>query len=205
MTRLILCEVARWARAVGAPLVLLATVTFGPALLPSGTMRLVPAGPFFIGWLTTVAAALTWLLLTAVRTVLGPARDHRAAEHLQVLREGAAAEHAHLLCIEQTLGRSPAGQRALISDVHDGTSTDVWLSEAALPSGSFALVVLGNSTGRLVDWMDPAEVAAARRAERKASARRRWQATHAARLAARRARTGAADVIRAAEALLDRH
>lgn len=202
MTRLTLREVARWARAVGAPLIVLAVVTLGPALLPAGTLPLVPASALFIGWLATVAAALTWLLAATARTALQPARDSRAAEHLQNLRDGAAEDHAHLLFIERSLARSPAGQRVLVSDVHDGTTADIWLSEAALPHGAFALVVLNRGAGRLVDWMGPAEVAAARRAEHRQSLRQRLRETRAVKLAARRARAAAADVVRGAEELL---
>lgn len=205
MTRLILREIARWGRAVVARLVVLAIVSLWPAFLPPGTGGLVPASALLIGWLAMVAAALTWLLTGAVRAALQPARDSRAAEHLQTLRDGAAEDHAHLLCIEQSLGRSPAGQRVMVSDVHDGTTVDVWLSEAALPTGAFALVVLNRGAGRLVDWMGPAEVAAARRAEQGQALRQRLQETRAAKLAARRARAAAADVVRAAEALLERH
>jgi hypothetical protein len=143
--------------------------------------------------------------MAAVRAALQPARDNRAAEHLQNLRDGAAEDRAHLLCIEQSLARSRAGQRVLVSDVHDGTTVEVWLSEAALPDGAFALVFLGRGAGRLVDWMGPAEVAAARRAEQRQSVRQRVKEARAAKLAARRARASAAEVVRAAEALLDRH
>ena len=202
MTRLTLREVARWARAVGAPLIVLAVVTLGPALLPPGTLPLVPASTLFVGWLAAGSAALTWLLVAAVRAALQPARDNRAAEHLQNLRDGAAGDRAHLLCIEQSLARSPAGQRVLVSDVHDGTTVDVWLSEAALPEGAFALVMLKRGAGRLVDWMSPAEIAAARRADRRRSVRKQLEAARAARLVMRRARGAAPDVIRAAEAVL---
>src|SRR5665647_2020071 len=104
MTRLVLREVARWGRAVGAPLLVLAIVTFGPALSPFGSVWLVPDRALSVGWLAAVIAALTWLLTSAVRAALQPARDNQAARHLQTLRDGAAGEHAHLLCIEQTLG-----------------------------------------------------------------------------------------------------
>lgn len=205
MTMLVLREIARWGRAVGVPLVVLAVVTLGLPVLTLGTVRFVPADTLFIGWLAAVAAAMTWLLVAALRAALQPARDSRAAEHLQNLRGGAAGDHAHLLCIEQNIGRSPAGQRAVVSDVHDGTTVDVWLSEAALPNGAFALVVLNSGSGRLVDWMGPAEVAAARRAEQRQSLRQRVKETRAAKLAARHARASAAEVVRAAEALLERH
>lgn len=201
MTRLILREIARWGRAVGAPLAALTIVAFGPALLTSGTVRLVPAGPFFTGWLATVAVALTWLLMASVRATLQLARDNQAAQHLQTLRDGATAEHAHLLCIERTLGRSPAGQRVVVSDVRDGTTADAWMSEADLPNGAFALVILGRGVGRLVDWMGPAEVTAARRAERDQVARQRIRDARSANRAGRIERKVAADVVRAAEAL----
>lgn len=205
MSRLILREVARWGRAAGAPLAVFAAVSLGPSVLAPGTVPLVPAGAHFIGWLAAGSAALAWLLMAAVRAALRPARDKRAAEHLQGLRDGAAEAHAHLLCIERDLARSPAGQRVVVSDVREGTTGEFWLSEAALPAGAFALVVLNRGPGRLVDWMGPAEVAAARRAERRQALREQLQKTRTAKLAARRAADAPADVVREAEALLKRH
>lgn len=205
MSRLILREVARWGRAAGAPLAVFAAVTLGPSVLATGTVRLAPASAPFIGWLAAGSAALAWLLMAAVRAALQPARDKRAAEHLQELRDGAAEAHARLLCIERNLAHSPAGQRVMVSDVHDGTTVDVWLSEAALPEGAFALVMLKRGAGRLVDWISPDDVAAARRAERDEAVRQRIQAVRAQKRAALYERKAAADVVRAAEALLDRH
>lgn len=175
MTRLVLHEIARWVRAVGVPLAVLAIVVVTPSLLTAG-----------------------------VRAALRPGHDRRAAEHLQSLRDGAAGNSAHLLCVEQPLWHSLAGQRVVASDVRDGRALEVWLSEAALPAGAFALVAMDRERGTLVDWISPRDLAAARRAKRVEATRRQVRTAQAANLAARRERKAAANVVRAAEALLDR-
>lgn len=207
MTRLVLHEVARWVRAVGAPLAVLAAVVVAPSLVPDalGTaLRLVPDRALSIAWIAGAVATLMWALTAGARAALRPAHDRRAAEHLQSLRDGAAGNSAHLLCVERPLWQSLAGQRVVASDVRDGRALEVWLSEAALPVGAFALVAMDRERGTLVDWISPRDLAAARRAERVEATRRQVRAAQAANLAARRERKAAANVVRAAEALLDR-
>src|SRR5665647_272943 len=196
MTRLVLREVARWGRAVGAPLVVLAIVTFGPALSPFGSVWLVPDRALSIGWLAAVIAALSWLSTSAIRAALQPVRDRRAAEYLQRLRDRAAGPNARLLCVERSLWQSPAGQRLVAADVQIGTVFEVWLGESALPTGAFALVTTARES-TLVDWISPGDVAAARRAERSEAARHRARVAQATSLAASRERKAAADVVRA--------
>jgi len=205
MTRLFLRELPRWVRAVGAPLAVLAIVGVTPSLLPDAVgevLRLPSDRPLSVAWMATVVATLAWVLTVGVRAALQPAHDRRSAEHLQSLRDGAARNDARLLCVERALWQSLAGQRIVATDVQDGRALEVWLSEAALPAGAFALVVMDRERGTLVDWISPRDLAAARRAERVEATRRRVRATQAANLAARRERKAAADVVRAAEELL---
>jgi len=207
MTRLVLREVARWLRAVGAPLAVLAIVVVTPSLMPDAAgeaLRLVPDRTLSIAWIAALVASLVWLLTAGLRAALQPAHDRRAAEHLQSLRDGAARNDARLLCVERPLWQSLAGQRIVATDVQDGRALEVWLSEAALPAGAFALVAMDRERGTLVDWISPRDLAAARRAERVEATRRQVRAAQAANLAARRERKAAANVVRAAEALLDR-
>ena len=207
MTRLALHEVARWVRAVGAPLAVLAMVVVAPSLLPDGVgtaLRVVPDRALSIAWTAGVVATLMWALTAGVRAALRPGHDRRAAEHLQSLRDGAARNDARLLCVERPLWQSLAGQRIVATDVQDGRALEVWLSEAALPAGAFALVAMDRERGTLVDWISPRDFAAARRAERVEATRRQVRAAQAANLAAHRERKAAANVVRAAEALLDR-
>lgn len=205
MTSLVLREVARWVRAIGASLAVLAIVVVTPSLLPpeaGPVLRLVPDRALSIAWMAAVVATLMWLLVAGARTVFRPAHDRRAAQHLQSLRDRAARNNAHLLCIERPILQSLAGQRIVASDVQVGKVIEIWLSEAALPAGAFALVALDRGPGTLVDWIPPSELAAARRAERAEATRRQARETQVAKLAARRERKAAADVVRAAEKLL---
>jgi len=202
VTRLVLRGLARWGRALTAPLALLATIVAARAMLPLEVGRLIPGHALSLGWRASLIATVAWLATSAIRVASEPARDDRAARRLQALREGASVDHARLLCIERTLARSPAGQRVVVSDIHDGRTADVWLSETALPTGSFALIGLDHDAAELLDWIGPAETAAARRAEQRQSARRRLREARAARIALERADAAAAEVVRAAEALL---
>lgn len=88
----------------------------------------------------------------------------------------------------------------MASDVRTGAVMEVWLAEFALSPGAFAVVTTARQS-TLVDWMEPAEVTAARRAEQRQSARRRLRERRAAARVARRTREVAAEVVRAAEAL----
>ena len=204
MTRLVLREVARWLRAVGAPLAVLAIVVVTPSLMPDAAvtvLRLVPDSALSVAWMAALVASLVWVLTAGLCAALQPAHDRRAAEHLQSLRDGAAGSSAHLLCVEQPLWHSLAGQRVMATNVQDGRPIEVWLSEAALPSGAFVLVAMDGSIGTLLDWISPSDLAGARRAERDQSARRRIRDARSAKRAGRIERKAAADVVHAAEAL----
>ena len=194
MTRLVLDEVARWVRAVGAPLAVVAIVVVTPHLLPeaAGTvLRLVPDSALSVAWLAAGAAALAWLLTACVRAAIQPAHDRRAFEHLQDMRDRAGLPDHTLLCILRVVWISPAGEHATAVDVRTGATLDLWLAESDLAPGSYALVRLVGGIWLVLDIAAPRIVTAARRRDRLAACR-----------GDRRERRAAADVIGEAEALI---
>lgn len=207
MTSLVLREVARWVRAVGASLAVLAIVVFAPSLLPDALgklLRLVPDRALLVTWMAGAATSLAWLITAAVRAALQPAKDARAAQRLQGLRDQARRPDHTLVCVLETRWRSPAGQLVTAVDARTGEIHELWLSETALPVGAFALVAGRAEGATLVDCMHPPELASARRAERIARIRRAANAAEDARIAARHERSAAAEVVHAAERLLRR-
>jgi len=195
MTRLILREVARWVRAVGTPLAVLAIVV-APSLLPFGNVRLVPDRALSVGWLAAVIAALIWVLTAAVRAALQPARDRHAFQHLQDLRVRSGLPDHSLLCVLRRVWSTPAGERVSAVDVRTGAVVDLWLTESDLAKGSYALVSFRGATGVLIGAASPTVVLAA---QRQAD---RGHPGHGQAKAGRRERHAAARVIRTAEMLL---
>lgn len=195
MTRLILREVARWARAVGTPLTVLVVVVVAPVVLQNEVRRLGTDRALSLGWLAAVFAALAWLATSATRAALQPAGDRRAYVRVQELRVLARLPNHALLCILRTGASTAAGQRAEAVDVRTGAVIDLWLAEASLPPGSYALVKFGGRICTLVDAVRPCLVLAARRHTR------REGVGHLER-SGRQQRRAAASVIRRAEALL---
>jgi len=185
-------------RAVGAPLVVLAIVTFGPALSPFGSVWLVPDRALSIGWLAAVIAALTWLLTSAVRAALQPARDRRAFEHLQDLRVRSGLPDHALLCVLGVQWAVTAGARVTAVDVRDGGVHDLWLSERVIEQAAYALIQWRHGDAVLRDRATATEVLAAQRHE--ARNPQRLSGTREG----RQDRRAAVAVIRAAEALTRR-
>jgi len=207
MTRLVLHEAARWVRATGAPLAVLAIVVVTPHLVPNAAdrvLRLIPDRALSVAWLGACAAALAWLLTACVRAAIQPASDERAAEQLQGLRDRAQRPGHVLVCVLEARWCSPAGQLMTAVDARTGEVRELWLSETPLPVGAFALVVGRTDVATLVDCIHPRELAGARRAERIAAVRRTAEAAEAARISSRYERNAAAEVVRAAERLLRR-
>lgn len=202
MTRCVLVEVRRFARATAAPALAAAVITVtGVGLIQVGVVGAAAAA----AWICGLIAALAWLGRNALTEARGRGRDERAADRLQVLRNRAAQYPGHLLVsIHDVVWVGPAGQRVHAVDVARGVVHDVWLPEVALPIGAFAVVDVTANPVRVVDWLDRAVLASARRHETRTSVRRRALAHREERTAARRERTAAQTIVQEAERLLDR-
>jgi len=195
MTRLILREVARWGRALSAPFAVLAIVVVAPAIAPSDFVSPGADPALSAAGLAATIASLAWLLTSATRAALQPARDRRAFERLQDLRVRSGLPDHALLCILRTVWSTPAGERANAVDVRTGALVDLWLNESNLSDGSYALVSRRGGALLLVEAMPPGLVRAAQRHGRRDSDHRRGRTV-------RRARRAAAHVIHEAELLL---
>jgi hypothetical protein len=205
MIRLVLREIARWVRRVGAPLTVLATVVVTPNLLREPVavlLGIVPDRAVSMRWTAAVAGAMAWLLIAGVRAARQPAKDARASERLQYLRERSAVSQRALVFVTDVLWTSPAGQRFAAVDARTGDALEIWLAERTVGRGEFALLGGTVDECQLIDRIDAHEVAAARRHEQVSEAHRRVHFARSAQLARRIERSAAADVVRAAEQLL---
>ncbi|WP_139224434.1 hypothetical protein [Cellulomonas marina] len=194
MTRLILREGARWARAVATPLAVQLVVVVAPVVLQNEVRRLGTDRALSLGWLAAVIASLVWLATSATRAAIQPAGDRRAFVRVQELRVLSGLPHHALLCILRTVWSTAAGQRADAVDVRTGAVIDLWLADASLPPGSYALVKFTDRSSVLVDAVPPGLVLAARRHTRREGVRHHERSG--------RKRRAAARVIRTAETLL---
>lgn len=200
MTRLVLREVARWARAVALPAVavvaLVVLQAIAPRLIGAPPRALVPA------WTAALGASGLWLAISIARAAIEPHRDQRAAQHLQDLRVRAGLPDHELLCVLRVLWDSPAGQLVAAVDVRRGTTREVWLSESPVAAGAYALVAFRHGAATLLDTATATAVLAAKRHEARDAPRRTdlVGSDHPT----RRDRRAAVEVIRAAEALLRR-
>lgn len=200
MNRLVLREVARWARAVTLPAVSLGALvvlqTTGPRLIGA------PPRAMQLAWTAALGASAVWLAISIARAALEPHRDRRAAQHLQDLRVRAGLPDHELLCVLRVLWDSPAGQLVAAVDVRRGTTREVWLSESHVAVGAYTLSAFRHGAGTLLDTATATAVLGAKRHEARVATRH----THpvGGSLANRRDRSAAAEVIRAAEALLRR-
>ena len=149
-----------------------------------------------------VAGALAWLAAACVGAALQPARDARASERLQRLRDRSAIPHHALVFVMEVLWTSPAGQRIVAVDVRSGDTREIWLAERTLEPGTFALLISRGDSWRIVDFADPRQVVASRHHERAIEAHQRARSARAAKRTHRREREAAAEVVRAAEGLL---
>jgi hypothetical protein len=202
MTRWVLVEVRRFARALAAPALVVAVVTLTGAGLTH--VAVVGAAPV-AAWICGLIAALAWLVRNALNAARGPRGDERAADRLQVLRNRAAQNPGHLLvAIHEVLWVGPAGQRVHAVDVARGVVHDVWLPEVALPIGAFAVLDVTANPVRVVDWLDRAALASARQHEARAAVHRRALAHRDQRATARREWVAARSLVHEAERLLDR-
>ena len=163
-------------------------------MLPPEVRQVGAAPALYLGWLVAVLAALLWLATSATRAALQPAGDRRAFVRIQELRVLAGLPDHTLLCTLRTVWSTAAGQRADAVDVRTGSVIDLWLAEARLPSGSYALVKVVGGAYILVDAAPPGLVLAARRHTRREGVRHRGRSG--------RQQRRAASVVRRAEALL---
>lgn len=157
----------RWGRALGPPLGVLAMVAVSAAFVPPRIAPAIGEPALRAVWLPTEVAALTWLLTSATRAALQPARDHRAFERLHDLRVRAGLPDHVLLCIVRTVWSTPGGSRAHAVDIRTGESLDLWLAEAHMSAGSFALMKRCSGAMLLMDAIAPGPVLAAQRHERR--------------------------------------
>ncbi|PVU84427.1 hypothetical protein DDP54_00850 (plasmid) [Cellulomonas sp. WB94] len=205
MVRLVLREIARWVRGIAAPLAVVAAGVVTPTLLREPVAMLldiVPDRAVSMTWMAAVVAAIAWLLTAGVRAATQPAKDTRASERLQELRERSAMPQHSLVFVTEVLWTSPAGQRLAAVDARTGEVREIWLAERTAARGAFALLVGTVEERRLIDHMGAREVAAARRHEQVSDARRCVHGARSANLARRVERKAASEVVRAAETLL---
>ena len=195
MTRLSLRGLARWTRALVAPLAVLVVLVAVPLLLPPEARRLLGERAPSLVWLAAVTAAFVWLATSATLAALQPAGDRRAFVRVQELRILAGLPDHALVCILRSVWSTAAGQRADAVDVRTGAVIDLWLAEASLPPGSYALVKFAGRSYTLVDTVPPGMVLAARRHMGREGVRHHERS-------ARQQRRAAARVIRTAETLL---
>jgi len=195
VTRVILSELARWTRALVGPVGVLVVVGSVPLVLPPGLRQLGAERALAFGWLAAAFAALVWLGSSVTRAALQPAGDRRAFVRVQELRVLAGLPNHALLCILRTVWSTAAGQRADAVDVRTGAVIDLWLAEARLPNGCYALVKFAGRSCMLVDAVPPGLVLASRRHTHRGGA-------HQHEPSGRQQRRAAASVIHGAQALL---
>jgi len=206
MVTLLLIEVRRYVRATAAPGLVLAAVLIAPGVIDRASASLSPAADRVVvaAWACALAAVVARLIRAIVVAALQPRRDRRASERLQVLRDRSHAPGHMLVAIQHVTWIGTAGQRVHALDVTRGTLHDLWLSEVALPVGSFAVLDLTMDPVRVIDWLDARAVAKARRHDSLRAARQQQRVRRAERIATRRQRHAAAEVVREAERLLGR-
>lgn len=203
MTREVLTELRRYVRATAAPFTVVAAILSARRLLDGFPITAAPLTEAAAAvWVGALSAAVAWLVRAIVVAVLQPRRDRRASERLQAIREHSHAPGHALLAIEHVAWIGAAGQRVHALDVRHGTVHDLWLSEVALPVGSFAVFDLTADPLRVIDWLDHPTVARARGHDALAAARQQRRARRPNRAVARRERDAAAAVIEEAERLL---
>lgn len=206
MVTLLLIEVRRYVRAVAAAGLALVAVLLAPGVLDRAWTALPPAADRVVvqAWVCALAAVVAWLIRAVVAATLQPRRDRHASERLQVLRDRSHAPARMLVAIQHVTWIGAAGQRVNALDVTRGTLNDLWLSEVALPVGSFAVLDLTTDPIRVIDWLDARAVVRARRHDALKAARKQQRSRSAERASDRRERAAVAQVIQEAERLLKR-
>lgn len=204
MVTLLLIEARRYVRATAAASLALVAVLIAPGVLDGASATLPPAADRVVvaAWVCALVAVVARLIRVVVVAALQPRRDRHASERLQVLRDRSHAPGHRLVAIQHVAWIGAAGERVHALDVSHGTLHDLWLSEVALPVGSFAVLDLTTDPIRVIDWLDPRDVVRALRHAALSAARQRRRVRRLERAAAERERNAAAAVVREAERLL---
>lgn len=145
----------------------LARTRQGEAPTPAGVGEL-----FLVGWRVAIIGTLLWFLVIVVRAATRPWRDRRAFQRLQHVRESATVPNRALVHVQTIVWSSAAGQDTVVVNIATGVTSHVWLTEAAVPIGSFVVLERAGSGVRLVGMVQPNHVESAHRYERRHPAKR---------------------------------
>lgn len=162
-TRHLLHDAGHCLRAAAPPLLALSVLalagtTQGEAAAPGGVGELL-----LVTWQTAMLATLLWLIVATVWAATRPLRDRRAVQRLQHLREIATVPDRALVHVQTIVCSSPAGQQVVVVNVMTGVTSRVWLPEANVPIGSFAVLERTDSGVRAVEWLNIHQVEAGHR------------------------------------------
>jgi len=146
-----------------------------PPLLILGVLFLVGEVSWLDAWTTTfdtsrlVATFLAgfWLVAAVGVAVYRAQRDAHAHQRLRELRDRAQAPGMALVHVQTMVWSSSAGQHAVVVNVASGHRYRLWLPEAHLPIGAFALLAQRERGVVVLGWLDAGTVAAGHRHERR--------------------------------------
>lgn len=139
------------------------------ALLAVGELRVLEAWTKTVETLRLVATVVAglWLITAIVLTGCRLRRDTRAHRRLQGFRDAAQVPGRALVHVQTMVWSSSAGQHAVVANVASGHRYRLWLPEAHLPIGAFALLAQGERGVVVLGWLDARTVAAGHRHERR--------------------------------------
>lgn len=144
-----------------------------PPVLALGALLVVGEVSPLDAWTTTLEAsrrvvtvlAGAWLIIATGMAVHRTRRDAHAHKRLQELRDATQAPGRALVHVEAVAWRSQAGQHAVVVNVATGYRYRLWLSEADLPDGAYAVIERRETGVAVLDWVGRREVGAAHRHE----------------------------------------
>lgn len=146
-----------------------------PPLLISGALLAVGDLSVRDDWMTTfeisrllaAAVAGAWLTVATAMTVHRTRRDMHAHRRLQGLRDAAQTSGRALVHVEAVAWRSRAGQHTVVVNVATGYRYRLWLPEADLLDGAYAVIEQRVVGVVVLDWIGHRTVEAAHRHERR--------------------------------------
>ncbi len=145
------------------PLLLLGALLAGGELsIPDDRMT-----AFGISRHAAAIVAGAWLTVATAMTRYRTRRAAHAHRRLQELRDAAKTPGRALAHVEAVAWRSQAGQHAVVVNVATGYRYRLWLPEADLPDGAFAVIEQRVVGVAVLDWVGRREVRAAHRHERR--------------------------------------